>query len=328
VKRQKRLGVIGTLVWDVIYGRVPGYGDHPVEEWGGIAYSLGALDAALADDWEIVPLIRVGSDLITRAREFVNSLGKISRDHPLIEVPWPNNRVVLEYQSSERRSEVLTGGIPPWNWLGLKPLIAGLDALYINMISGFEFDLHVAQLLRQHFRGPIYCDLHSLFLALEPSGLRTPQPLPDAIEWCRCVDFAQLNEDEMNLLAVDPLEFASRALANGVRCMVVTLGARGIVYFAASDFRDISSLRPSHPLGLADGPVRTALIPATRTRQNSAGDPTGCGDVWGATYFARLLAGDNFADAMQSAMVASARNVEYRGATGLAGYLRGGLATT
>ena len=46
--RKKRLGVIGTFVWDVIYGRDPR--ERPVEEWGGITYALSALDASLPDD--------------------------------------------------------------------------------------------------------------------------------------------------------------------------------------------------------------------------------------------------------------------------------------
>ena len=61
-----------------------------------------------------------------------------------------------------------------WHWLGLRPLLHNIDALYINLLSGFELDLEVAQLIRQHFRGPIYGDLHSLMLAVQPSGLRTP----------------------------------------------------------------------------------------------------------------------------------------------------------
>jgi sugar/nucleoside kinase (ribokinase family) len=55
------------------------------------------------------------------------------------------------------------------------------------------------------------------------------------------------------------------------------------------------------------------------------GDPTGCGDVWGATHFSRLLSGDNLETAMNAAAKAAARNVEHRGATGLASYLRGEL---
>ena len=53
--RKQRLGVIGSFVWDVIHGRQPH--SAPVQEWGGITYSLSALDAALPDHWEIVPLM-------------------------------------------------------------------------------------------------------------------------------------------------------------------------------------------------------------------------------------------------------------------------------
>ena len=57
-------------------------------------------------------------------------------------------------------------------------------------------------------------------------------------------------------------------------------------------------------------------------------DPTGCGDVWGATHFSRLVAGDKFLDAILAAHRAAARNVEHRGATGLANFLRGELSLT
>ena len=193
----KRLGVIGTFVWDVIYGRDPR--SAPVEEWGGITYSLAALDAALTNDWQIVPLVKVGADLAPRAREYLRSLRRVAPDAAPIEVPQPNNRVVMRYLTDERRSEVLSGGVPPWHWLGLKPLLQNLDALYINMLSGFELDLEVAQLIRQHFSGPIYCDLHSLLLTIQPGGLRTPRALPNPEGWLRCFDLVQVNEEEMSL---------------------------------------------------------------------------------------------------------------------------------
>jgi sugar/nucleoside kinase (ribokinase family) len=96
------------------------------------------------------------------------------------------------------------------------------------------------------------------------------------------------------------------------------------VYFAAPDFDSIRDLRPRSSLGAAVGPVRTALVPAEQAR--SEADPTGCGDVWGATYFSRLLAGDSLRDAMVAANRAGARNVEHRGATGLSRHLRGELS--
>jgi hypothetical protein len=311
-------------VWDTIYGRDPR--SAPVEEWGGVTYALSGLDAALPADWEIVPVMKVGADLAARAREYLRELRRLAPDAALVEVPYPNNRVELRYLTSERRCEQLTGGIPGWTWLGLKPLLEGLDALYINFLSGWELDLETAQLLRQHFRGPIYCDLHMLVMTVQPGGMRALQPLPNVAEWCRCFDLLQVNEDEVTAMAPDPMALAATALANGVACLVVTLGSRGAVYFAAPDFHRLADLRRASPLAPAQvgGPIRTALVPTARGAVD--GDPTGCGDVWGATHYSRLLAGDTLDAAMRAAHHAAARNVEHRGATGLSRHLRGELS--
>lgn len=325
--RKRRVGVIGSFVWDVIHGR--DVRTAPVEEWGGITYALSGLDAALADDWEIVPIMKVGHDLVARAYEFLRTLRRVAPDAALVEVPFPNNRVTLRYTSDERRSEAQSAYVPPWHWLGLKPLLeqARLDALYVNLISGMELDLEVMQLIRQHFRGPIYCDLHSLMLAIQPDGLRTPKPLQNVAGWCATMDVLQVNEDEMALMAPDPMALAATAMANGVSLLCVTLGKQGAVYFAAPGFETLGDVRPSVlPRVAALAPVRTARVPAEQARIDGPGDPTGCGDVWGATFFSRLLAGDNFLAAIQAAHRAAARNVEHRGATGLASYLRGELA--
>ncbi len=320
----KRLGVIGSFVWDVIHGRDPR--SAPVEEWGGITYALSALDAALPNDWSIVPLARVGHDLHARAREFLRTLRRIAPDAEPIAVPQANNRVELRYLSAERRSEVLTGGVPPWPWLGLKPLLRDLDALYINLISGFELELETAQLIRQHFAGPIYLDLHSLTLAVQPDGLRTLQPLPNAAAWMACADLVQMNEDELAMMAPDPMALAATALAQQVSALVVTLGARGAVYVTAPGFERLGDLQRRGAGTSVLGAVRTALVAAERADvKGGEGDPTGCGDVFGATLFSRLLAGDTFTVALQSAVKAAARNVAYRGARGLAHHLRGEL---
>jgi hypothetical protein len=327
VAAKKRLGVIGTFVWDVIHGRDAR--SLPVEEWGGITYALSAFDAALPDDWELVPLVKVGEDLAPRARDFLRGLRHIAADAQPIVVSYRNNRVELRYTSAERRSEVLSGGVPGWSWLGLAPLLGGIDALYVNLISGFELDLETAQLIRQNFGGPIYCDLHSLVLALQPDGLRTYRPLPNVAEWCRCFDIVQVNEDELAMMAPDPLALAATALANGVRNLNVTLGSRGVVYFAAPDFDRLAQLKTPQPataLDAAGGAIRTELVPPSIAQVVGDGDPTGCGDVWGATYFSRLVAGDIMEVALRAANFAAARNVEHRGATGLAHYLRGELS--
>jgi sugar/nucleoside kinase (ribokinase family) len=134
-----------------------------------------------------------------------------------------------------------------------------------------------------------------------------------------------VNEDEMHMMAPDPLGLAAVAMAAGIRCLTVTMGKRGVVYFAAPGFDALADLERGQLSG-SSGPIRTELLPAMASREPDAADPTGCGDVWGATYFSRLLAGDDIAESMRVALVAAAKNVDHRGATGLSRYLRGELS--
>ena len=144
-----------------------------------------------------------------------------------IEVPVPNNRVVLRYQSTERRCERMSGGVPSWNWGELGPMVTDLDALYVNFISGFEMCLGTAQALRQGFRKPIYADLHSLFLGMQHDGIRTLQPLRDPETWFSCFDVVQMNEEEMQQISRDPLAVAAQAMAQGVQADGGDAGAEG-----------------------------------------------------------------------------------------------------
>ena len=219
-----RIGVVGTLVWDEIHGRDPTAA--PVEEWGGIAYALAGLDASLPPDWEIVPLIKVGRDLSREAERLLRTFRRLTPGGRCVEVPAPNNRVVLHYQTAERRCERMSGGVPGWTWAELGPMVRDLDALYLNFISGFELELATARALRQGFAGPIYADLHSLMLGLRQDGVRVPQPLPEAPAWFSCFDVVQMNEEEMDQLGGDPLAVAAQAIGAGVSLLVVTVGVQ------------------------------------------------------------------------------------------------------
>lgn len=310
------IGVIGSLVWDEIHGRDPASGT--VEEWGGIAYALASLDAELPPSWRIVPLIKVGQDLAPLAREFLGSLRRLAPGARCVEVPTPNNRVVLYYESAERRCERMAGGVPGWTWEELGPMVRGLDAVYLNFISGFELSLGAAQALRHAFSGPIYADFHSLLLGLQGDGMRVFRPLPEAPSWFGCFNLIQVNEEEMNQLGPDPLSLAAAMLTVGVEALIVTMGARGAVYVTGG-----RAVGPTGGLSGVGQAVRTALIPVEPVSEPL--DPTGCGDVFGGAVFAHLLAGEPLEQAVIAGNRAAARNVGFRGATGLAQHLRGEL---
>ncbi len=312
----RQLGVVGTMVWDTIHDRDPS--QRAVEEWGGIAYALEALDATLPDDWTIVPLIKVGRDLSREAAAFLKEIRHVAPGARFIEVPEPNNRVTLRYESSDRRCERVTGGVPGWTWPELGPLVRDLDALYVNFIAGWEMTLETAQLLRRGFPRPMYADLHSLFLGRLDDGTRVLQPLPGVAGWFSCFNTVQLNEDEFSQVSPDPMTGAALALGTECRSLIVTLGPRGAVYFVA--------VGSGHG---GTGPVRTARITLDPgdAAPPAGGDPTGCGDVFGAVACARLLTGSALEDAVRSACHLASRNVTYRGARGLRDHLLGRLAS-
>ena len=324
-----KLGILGTMVWDRIWARDSRA--QPVEEWGGITYAFAAASAARREDWTLVPIVKVGRDLEEAALRFLHSLPGMDLSALRI-VPEPNNRVELRYRDNQRRSERLTGGVPPWTWAELEPAMHDLDALYINFISGFEMELPAALHLRLAFDGPIYADLHSILLGVDATGLRTPQPLESWREWLRCFDIVQVNEDELAQLAQpwgDPWRFAADVVGEDLRVLFVTLGPRGAAYVAWGN-AEAEPLRRRQRMSIA----RRGLVPhAAVISEHLApgggardGDPTGCGDVWGATCFLRLLGGAGLVAAVRTANDAAARNVEHRGATGLHHHLLGRIA--
>ena len=310
----KKLGVIGTLVWDTIHRPGP---RAAFEEWGGIAYALAAFEAQLPDGWELVPIIKVGTDLSRQAQDYLRTLSRCTSTSRFIQVPEPTNRVTLRYLDDSRRTERLSGGVPGWTWPELGPLIEDLDALYINFISGWEMSLDTALLMRRGFRGPIYADAHSLFLGIDNSGLRIPQAPPNVQRWYECFDVLQMNEEEMSVAGDDPMQVAVSAMASGVQLLTVTLDRRGVVYFTTDDFQFESGKGP------ASGPLRTSLIPP---RAVVEGDPTGCGDVFGASMVCNFLSRERLEMALGRSMDAAARNLGHQGATNLHYHLKGEIA--
>ena len=321
----KRLGVIGTMVWDTIHARDPGRSE-PVEEWGGICYGLSAFGAAAPADWGLVPIIKVGADLRERANRYLSGLPRIVSMDGVRTVSEANNRVELFYQNQTRRCEKLTGGVPGWTWPELEPLASSVDALYVNFIAGWELDLPSAQKLRVSFPKPIYCDLHSIFLGVGATGVREPRPLEKWREWLRCFDFVQLNEFEFDILAGawgDPWHLAAEIVGDETRALFVTLGERGAAWVAAGGIDGLD--RPAKPTLSAGEYTPTAassgFVPTPSVAPD--GDPTGCGDVWGMTCFASLLGGASLRGAVEHANLLASRNAEHRGASHLGRLLAG-----
>ena len=302
-----RIGVLGTLVWDTIHG--PDGGDV-VEDWGGIAYSLAAWSAVAPPGWSLVPIIKIGADLSESAGQFLGTVAGICSLEFVRSVPEANNRVSLFYHDRSRRCERLTGGVPGWTSAEIERVALSCDALYVNFISGWELDLEAAETLRARFEGPRWCDVHSLILGVGDGGVREPRPLQDRAAWLEAFDVVQVNEDEIEMLSPAGGSRADRMralLADGPGAVFLTLGSSGAEWVVRPGTWPQGS-RVGETAGAA--PVET-IAPAGNT------DPTGCGDVWGITCFASLLAGAGAAEAVRKANRLAAATAARQGTAGL-----------
>jgi len=261
------LAILGTLTRDTTV-----YADGSrSENLGGLFYSLATLAHLFAGTARLRVVANLGADFDAMARAALETLGV---DATLVRtVPESNNHVFLTYRDLDTRDEVLQGRVPP-----VAPdLLAGArDAgfLIVNLTSGRDVTLATLQEFRRQFTGVVQLDVHSLTLDFEPDGHRVLRLPAEWEAWFACADWVQMNETEARLLSGGeaPAAFARRALALGPRGIVVTLGAQGSVaaWRDGDRIEEIAVAAPFEP--------RPAY-------------PTGCGDVYGATFAYALLSG-------------------------------------
>jgi sugar/nucleoside kinase (ribokinase family) len=291
-KGPRTLGIVGTMVSD----RIIPVGRDPFVGWGGVGYAVAGAVATLPSNWSVRVVSRVGKDVIHDVRSLFSNIPRC--DAHLVKAQELNNRVEIVYKDSETRTETLFGGVSGWRADELVQALEGCDATLVNFISGNEVDLDGMLEYRSRSSGMIYADLHSLFLHTEPDGKRTPRPLNAWRSWLSCFDVVQMNKEEYGLLTETsdgPRGFEDLLLA-GPRIASVTFGSGGVIVAYRVN-------------------GRTFVEEVTVQRQ--IGDPTGCGDVWGAVMFGRLLAGMTPVASAHVANRVAAESVDHRGIEGL-----------
>jgi sugar/nucleoside kinase (ribokinase family) len=301
----RTIGVTGVAVDDTI--EMPD-GTVTVDR-GGIYHVVHTLSALVPPGTTIVPILAVGSDAIADVRRDFGALPGVIVDG-LVPVPEVNNKVHIRYDADGSRTESLTGGVSPLGWSTLEPWVGRLEAWLWNMVSGMEVTRETFLRVKTGFGGPIHLDVHSLCLEHHHGGPRRHRP-PEAWEaWVAGTTWVQMNEIEARLLwdgraeAIDPEDepdLARRVHALGSEGVLITRGESGAAYHGA----DGLILR----LG-ADAPAPPV-------------DPTGCGDVFGAAWFAlRVTRALDPRPAFAGAMLAAGVKATVRGTRGLAERLR------
>lgn len=279
VIQEKTVAVAGTVCLDEI--RHPG--KPPVNGFGGLFYPIITLAQLLGDRDRIIPLCRIGEADYDGIIAQFDSYRSIDLNH-IKAVPGRNNSVILDYISDFERQEYSINIPPPILIDDLIPVLDS-DILLINFISGREMLHRTFKGLRKRAKIPVYVDLHSIFLGLGERGRRYYWHR-DWSSWHKSGDYVQMNKQEASMLAGSDMtdngnlrDFCYFLLDKGATAVNITMGYDGC--FTA--WRD-------------DSGINSKVIPAFSVGDTV--DPTGCGDVFGASYVYSLLQG---ADPLEAA---------------------------
>jgi sugar/nucleoside kinase (ribokinase family) len=172
-------------------------------------------------------------------------------------------------------------------------VLKDFDAVYINMITGFDITLSTLDKIREEFTGIIYIDIHTLSRGYDNNGKREFRNIPDAEKWLRSADIIQVNDTELYALSTkrEENEIVNEVLDIGVKYLIVTLGMKGVRLFYRTE-----------------GETASIFISAIKI---NALNNVGCGDVFGAVYIYYYIKSISFIGALKKANIAAGLSALY-----------------
>jgi len=157
------------------------------------------------------------------------------------------------------------------------------DAIYINMITGYDITLHDLEFIRKSFDKLIYIDIHTLSRGFDEINKRVFRTIPRAELWQKHSSIIQVNESEFYTLSSLPEKpvILDSFFRGGGFGLVITKGDKGVEgYYKNGTY------------------IRTYNIPPYKS---SSLNSVGCGDVFGSIFFYVFATTNNFELALEKA---------------------------
>lgn len=284
-----KITVIGTINKDLI---LP-FNGAPIESFGGIFYNISVLSQLCREDDQIIPLSFIGEDVKINIDAVLEKLPNIYTEG-LIPIEQINHKVILEYESPNKRKEKALFNFPALTWNEVKPFLDA-DMVIVNMITGWDIDKKTFLKISKRVRNKLYVDIHFLVMGIDKLGRRFPEK-PDSIEsWISGSRFVQMNRREYKIIAGDIVEIEFfRTKCKPDQILLITNGSRGV----DAVFMDYGKVAVRH----YDAPGLASVI-----------DPTGSGDAFGSAFVFNYLKTNNLEESIRFANLAAAANTQLQG---------------
>ncbi len=297
-----QITVIGHLARDVFHVVDPSGNEQVIEALGGVFYSVATLSVLLSADDSVIPVFGVREDEYEMIVQRMQRFGNVDT-RGIFKTTELMNEVHFFSSPSGERTECSKHIASPIPFQRIKPYL-DVHGILITMASGFDILLETLDGIRMNVRDdgiPIHFDFHSLTLGIDEELKRFRRPLSDWRRWCFMMHSIQMSEDEAAGLTAERYDEASlinQLMPLMVNGLLITRGVRGATL-----------IRQEHKkLFRHDIPGIEAA---------DVVDTVGCGDVFGAAYFAEYLKTKDLVKAAEAGNKAASIKSKFRGPDGL-----------
>jgi len=297
-----QITVIGHLARDYFHLKDSSGTEQMFEAWGGIYYSIATLSALLSPDDKVIPVFGIHESGYDAILEQLQRYGNVDT-RGIFKTKEPVNEVHFFGDHSSGRVECSKHIASPIPFQRIKPFL-DVHGILITMASGFDILLETLDAIRMNVRDdgiPIHFDFHSLTLGVDEELKRFRRPLSDWRRWCFMLHSIQVSEEEAAHLTAeryDETTLINQMMPLMVSGLVITRAARG-----ATLIRQEHKKLFRHDMAAIEVP--------------GVVDTVGCGDVFGAAFFAEYLKTKDLVKAAEAGNKAASIKSTFRGPEGL-----------
>ena len=267
----KRIAIVGPIPRDHI---VTHTGDQ-IQKWGCVTHPVIALSAMVGKKIEIVPVSHLRQVDKDNVKEVFKGYAGINTKH-LTTKNDQGDIISLRFVDVNNRLERQTGFMDPIVPEDMKNLLDCKVFVFIP-ISDYEISLDTLKFLKKKSKGIIIFDAHGPTTACLSTGERQRKFWIDRDQWLPYIDVLKMNLEEAQAswfkkeyesndftISEEPdreelRKFAQHCLAQGVKCVCITVDSRGCLVYRKDR-----------------GKFKEDLVEAVKVEQVI--DTTGCGD--------------------------------------------------